>query len=204
MTSISPVALKAAIQEIASAEASTLRGSAGSSVVYDEIVGLQPRIAEVLAFVAACRVTGASLSLVAGHAPMVRVRLRASGRTRTVNPSSWLADVLNAAGLPLGQASRSVKAGFPERVAAKLRKLLPNERIECLDADIQAARTEALADRKKVGEVQERLAKKRETERQRQLKIVSHAFKNVPHDLLSEEEVLQLWRENQIRHVLET
>jgi len=35
-------------------------------------------------------------------------------------------------------------------------------------------------------------------------KVVATTFRNIPHDLLTEEDVLRLWRENQVRHVLES
>lgn len=201
---LKPTTLKAALQEFAEHEAQSLRGSVGGDVLQREIMDLLPRLQSAVEFLARCRVAGASLSLIAGEVPMVRVRLRDAKRTRTVGPSSWLPDALAAFGLPSGPAMTSVRAGFPDRLAAKLRKVMPQDRLAELDAGVLAAKAQALADEAQVAGMKGKLARKKELERQRQLKLVAQTFRAVPADLLTEEDVVRLWRENQVRDVLES
>lgn len=199
-------ALQAALQEFASQEVQSLRGSAGGEVLHREIMDLLPRIQSAVEFLGRCRVAGASLSLVAGEVPMVRVRLRDAKRTRTVGPSTWLADALCAFGWPQSPAmsNTGLRKGFPERLAAKMRKVMSQIRIAELEADVQSATAAALADEHQVGGIRDRLAKKRELERLRQLKVLADTFHGVSSDLVSEEDVVRLWRERQVRDVLES
>lgn len=202
---LTPSTVEEALRLFAAEEVLKLRGSVGDAALLEKIVSQLPVARSAVEFLARCRVAGATLSLIAGEVPMVRVRLRDAKRTRTVGPSSWLPDTLAAFGF-LADSHVSIGAWARpwERFDPYVRTLLGQERVVSLEADVQNAKAKVLADEHQVADVRGRLDKKRELERQRQIRIVAQTFKNVPHDLLTEEDVVKLWRENQIRVILES
>ncbi|MGH9917381.1 MAG: hypothetical protein ACRD6W_00700 [Nitrososphaerales archaeon] len=126
--------------------------------------------------------------------PMVKVDIRHRGKTRRINkaePLRHLLAVVGASG-PLNEA-----------LAKALLPLLPQDQVAMQVASIENAAAAALADPAKRDPIIERLRLKRAADKERLMLRIREVFKD--HDkLLTEEEVLQLWREGLVAEVMDS
>jgi hypothetical protein len=120
--------------------------------------------------------------------PIVRVVIRHNGKLHTVDKTS-----------PLASLSRSV----PEAAILALLPLLPQDQVALQMADIENAAAAALQDPKKLEPIHQRLAAKRAADKERMLARLREVFRGHD-DLVSEDEILQLWRETMCAEVMES
>ncbi len=200
-----PDTIERLMREFADSEVDVSDGSVSSSILHRNILELTPEVIRVVAFITKCRVTGASLSLIAGNIPMVRVRFKSANSSKTVNPSTWMPDIIASFGIPRAWPKFDpIRSGFPERLSERLKEVITKERIVFLEADVQNARANALVDEHQVRRIRCMVEKRRELERQRQIKTIAQTFKNLPVDLLSEDDIVKLWRETTVSNILES
>ena len=114
--------------------------------------------------------------------PIVRVVIRHNGKLHTVDKTS-----------PIASLSRSV----PEAAILALMPLLPQDQVAMQMANIENAAAAALQDPKKLEPIHQRLAAKRTADKERMMARLREVFRGHD-DLVSEDEILQLWRETTI------
>lgn len=126
--------------------------------------------------------------------PMLRVEIRHGGKTHRIdkgNPFHHLiAQAIN--GSPL-----------TEHYVKKLLPLLPQDQVAMKMADIENAAAAALQDPKKTGPIHKRLAARRAADKEKLLARIREVFKGHD-DLVSEDEVLMLWRETMCAEVMDS
>jgi hypothetical protein len=126
--------------------------------------------------------------------PMLRVEIRHGGKTHKINK-----------GDPLHHLIAQALNGNPltEHYVKKLLPLLPQDLVAMKMADIENAAAAALQDPKKTGPIHERMAARRAADKEKLLARIREVFKGHD-DLVSEAEILQLWRETMVAEVMES
>jgi hypothetical protein len=126
--------------------------------------------------------------------PMVKVNIRHQGKTYRVNKA-----------IPFRHMLAMKMNGNPlsDGLAAKILPLLPADEVAIQMANIENASAAALQDEKKLGPIRERFNAKRAADKERLLARIREVFKGHD-DLVSEAEILQLWRETMVAEVMES
>jgi hypothetical protein len=128
--------------------------------------------------------------------PMVRVVIRHKGKDYRVDKGRPLVSLL----MPL---CKELTAVHPIKdVADKILAILPEDEVALQVANIENASAEALQDEKKLAPIRERLNSRRIADKERLVARIREVFKD--HDnLLTEDEVIQLWREGLVREIMD-
>jgi hypothetical protein len=170
----------------------------GAPAVAAVIRGYADRILGAAEVLAAGTVCGASLRLDGVQPiPRVDVRVTVAGKARKVRtgPGNMLHDVFETVhGLAPDRSMREAM----DAVEPALRALLAGVR-----ADAANAVQKALADDRITRPIRERLEKKRALARQNALDATRHHFRNY-REILTEDDVMQLWREGLVGEVMES
>jgi hypothetical protein len=126
--------------------------------------------------------------------PMVKVNMRYQGKSHKINKANPFSHILGifTGGSPLTEA-----------IAKTVLPILPQDQVAMQLADIENMAAAALQDEKKLAPIRERLNAKRTADKERLLARIREVFKDHD-DLLSEDEILQLWRETFAREIMES
>jgi hypothetical protein len=126
--------------------------------------------------------------------PMVKVNIRHRGKTYKINKSIAFRHIIAHAlgGSPLSEV-----------FAEKILPLLPQDEVAIVMANIENASAAALQDEKKLAPIRARFNAKRAADKERLMARIRDVFKD--HDnLLTEDEVIQLWREGLVREIMDS
>jgi hypothetical protein len=126
--------------------------------------------------------------------PMVKVNIRHRGKTYKINKSIAFRHIIAHAlgGSPLSEV-----------LSEKILPLLPQDEVAMQLASIENSSAAALQDEKKLAPIRARFNAKRAADKERLMARIRDVFKDHD-DLLSEDEVLQMWRETFAREVMES
>jgi hypothetical protein len=126
--------------------------------------------------------------------PMVKVNIRHRGKTYKIHKSIAFRHIIAHAlgGNPLSEV-----------FAEKILPLLPQDEVAMQLASIENSSAAALQDEKKLAPIRARFNTKRAADKERLMARIRDVFKDHD-DLLSEDEVLQMWRETFAREVMES
>jgi hypothetical protein len=140
------------------------------------------------------RVVGADIVMY-DKTPMIKVDIRHKGKLYRINKVNPLQHLI----------SRCWNNGSPltVRVIHHLLPMMPQDRMAMQMANIENASAAALLDPKKTDPIRERLAVKRAIDKEKLLSQIREVFKGHD-DLISEEEILQLWRETMCAEVMDS
>ena len=131
--------------------------------------------------------------------PIVRMVIRHAGRVYTVDKGEPLKSLL-------AHMQRLEKLTSPSDrldIAKALLPLLPQDMVAMKMADIENKASEALLDPKKTGPIHKRLAARRAADKEKLRARIREVFKGHD-DLVSEDEVLMLWRETMCAEVMDS
>lgn len=158
------------------------------------------QIAGTAEFYFAARVSGAKVVLPDGKTPQARIVLKAGKKARTVPQEGALESLLwSECGIGNGPG-QDIRG-----LAARLEALWePDRRME-RQAAVTAAVSKALANDRKMDPVRDRIRRKREQERQGLLRNIKGALQSgYDLDLITEDDLLQLYREELVSKVLKS
>jgi hypothetical protein len=126
--------------------------------------------------------------------PMIKVNIRHHGKTYRVNKATPLRHML---------ATKMNGNPMSEALAAKILPLLPQDHVASQMANIENAAAATMLDEKKLAPIRERFNAKRAADKERLMTRIREVFKDHD-DLVSEDEVLQAWRETFAAEVMES
>ena len=156
------------------------------------------------------RIAGANIVMY-DRTPMVRVILRYRGKAYRLDKTHPLEGLLstirttqstNRLPVPPNGYAVAYTSQWTE-FADKLLPLLPQDLVAMKLADIENAAAAALQDPKKTGPIHGRLAAKRAADKEKLLARIREVFKGHD-DLVSKEEILQMWDETFVAEVMDS
>ncbi len=142
------------------------------------------------------RVREAHISLF-DRTPVIRVTISYDGAKVVLNKSNPLQQLLARFAI-VGNMSPTF-----EKFCEEIFKVLPQEELAMQMADIENVSAQALQDPKKLEPIRERINKRRVADKERLTAKVREVFRG--HDnLISEEEILAMWRETMCAEVMDS
>ncbi len=195
---ISDDSINKILKEFAISESSSSTTFSGKSKIIQSISYHFENVKSIVQFLDKCKVRDAKLVLVGGDVPLVRVLL-CSGRKRlTVRPKGWLTDVIEYFGI-----RREGEKNFSERFSLHLSKIIPREFISSVELGIQNVVSVAMTDEKQLAKIRNKLGEKKAAVKRRVLNQIAMTFSTIPHGMVSEDDVIRVWRENTCKQILQ-
>lgn len=138
--------------------------------------------------------------------PMVRVILRHQGKTYKVDKSNPLLSLIErkiAGSRVSGLPHNVVGSAWSKELSEQILSFLPQNRVAAVMADIANAAAKASQDPKKLAPIRARLNAKRMADKERLKARIREVFHDHD-DLLSEDDVIQIWRETMCREIMDS
>jgi len=131
--------------------------------------------------------------------PIVRMVVRYAGKVYTIDKG----DPLKSLFAHMQRLEKLTSPSDRVDIARVLLPLLPQDVVAMKMADIENKASEALLDPEKTGPIHKRLAARRAADKEKLLARIREVFKGHD-DLVSEDEVLMLWRETMCAEVMDS
>jgi len=178
-----------------------IQESCGSNILSHWLPQVNPQVRKAIEVFLFGRVADATIVMF-DRTPMVRIILRHGGKAYKVdksNPLLSLVDRFINAEIP----SSAIPATWSDELVEHLLPILPQDLQADVMARIATAAAVAVQDPKKIGPIRARLNTRRAVDKERLMARIREVFHDHD-DLVSEDEILQLWRETMCREVMDS